>query len=175
MSIIPHKENIIPKSFGHILYNTKFKNKIKYNEIYFNKNLPLTPLKSNINIMNSTKDENVLKYPLLKSISSFNINSKNKKNIYDYDEEDEYNKNALPDEIEDFMHIHENEIIIKNAFDNINIFSKYKKLNINLPKNNNNSFSRNKNYIEKIDLNNNIKANNISKKQYNEFNEYFNI
>ena len=192
MEPVSNDENNYPKSLGRLGYNTAYKNTIQFNKNNLSKKLARTPLKSKLNLMNSSQEQNsiknqnekMLKYPLLKSISSSNINFKNKKNIsyainnddtYNYDEEDEYNKDALPDEIEDFMHIHENEIIIKNAFDNINIFSKYKKLNINLPKNNNNSFSRNKNYIEKIDLNNNIKANNISKKQYNEFNEYFNI
>ena len=96
--------------------------------------------------MNSAQNEQALKYPLLKSISSSNINLKNKKDInntininnnndiYNYEEEDEYNKNALPDEIEDFMHINENEIDIKNDIDDIdmNKVTEYKKNDIKI-------------------------------------------
>ena len=137
MEPLSHDENNNPKSLGHIGYNTAFKNKIQFKNNFFSKKLARTPLKSKLNLMNSSQEDNsknikALKYPLLKSISSTNINNHNKKKlnisydinsneIYDYDEEDEdeYNKDALPDKIEDFMHINEKEINIENDVEEI--------------------------------------------------------
>ena len=137
MEPLSHDENNNPKSLGHIGYNTAFKNKIQFKNNFFSKKLARTPLKSKLNLMNSSQEDNsknvkALKYPLLKSISSSNINNHNKKKlnisydinsneIYDYDEEDEdeYNKDALPDKIEDFMHINEKEINIENDVEEI--------------------------------------------------------
>ena len=146
MEPVSNDENNYPKSLGRLGYNTAYKNTIQFNKNNLSKKLARTPLKSKLNLMNSSQEQNsiknqnekMLKYPLLKSISSSNINFKNKKNIsyainnddtYNYDEEDEYNKDALPDEIEDFMHIHENEIIMKNDIDDIdmNKATEYKK------------------------------------------------
>ena len=63
----------------------------------------------------------MMKCPLLKSI--------------DKDKDDIYNKNALPDEIEDFMHINENEINIINIFDKDTVKLKDKINYINISKN----------------------------------------
>ena len=127
MEPVSNDENNYPKSLGRLGYNTTYKTNLQFNKNNLSKKLARTPLKSKLNLMNSSQNEKVLKYPLLKSISSSNINFKNKEQISNiinnndiynnYDEEDEYNKDALPDEIEDFMHINENDIIIKNDID----------------------------------------------------------
>ena len=85
MEPLSHDENNNPKSLGHIGYNTAFKNKIQFKNNFFSKKLARTPLKSKLNLMNSSQEDNsknvkALKYPLLKSISSTNINNHNKKN-----------------------------------------------------------------------------------------------
>ena len=133
MENIQNKENKMPKSLEKISYNTGFKDNIQFKKKNYSKNLkfaPRTPLKSNINIINVnqqplyTKDSKFLKYPLLKSISSSNINA-NKLNNNNFnnnstDEEDEkYNENALEDEPEDFIHMNENKITLidDNDFD----------------------------------------------------------
>ena len=160
MEPISNDENNYPKSLGHIPYNTAYKNNLQFTKNNLSKKIARTPLKSKLNLMNSTQNEKGLKYPLLKSISSSNINLKNKKeisyiinnnndDIYDYEEEDEYNKNALPDEIEDFMHINENEINIKNDIDDIdmNKVTEYKKNDIKILDNVISPFHGNDNYV----------------------------
>ena len=97
MNIIPQDENKYPKSLGRIVCKNNL-----------NKILVRTPLKSKLNLMNSIQNKKMMKYPLLKSINKNDI----------------YNKDALPDEIEDFMHINENEIIIQNIFDKYKILLK---------------------------------------------------
>ena len=139
---ISNDENSNPKSLGRLGYNTAFKN----NNIQFNKKLARTPLKSKINIMNSNQENlKSIKYPLLKQISTSNINQHKNKNknisfdINNYNEEDEYiyNKNALPDDIEDFMHINENKITIENDIIDIDLneINQYKKNDIKILQN----------------------------------------
>ena len=171
MEPISHDENSNPKSLGRIGYNTAFKNKIQFKNNFHTKKLARTPLKSKLNLMNSSQGQNsinshnekVLKYPLLKSISSSNINFHNKKNIsydlnnneiYDYDEEDEdeYNKDALPDEISDFMHVKENEVNIVNDVEDmdnneIKEITGYKKQGIKIMDDVINPFCENNNYV----------------------------
>ena len=132
-----HKENIEnknPKSLGRLGLNTAFKNNFQLKNNIFSKNQkiePRTPLKSTINLMNNNsqipmdnKNNKCLKYPLLKSISSSNINinhnkiKNNTNNIYLNDDDEKYNENALEDEPEDFMHMNENEIYINNNEEN---------------------------------------------------------
>ena len=192
MEPISHDENNNPKSLGRIGYNTAFKNKIQFKNNFHSKKLARTPLKSKLNLMNSSQEQNsinsqkekVLKYPLLKSISSSNINFRNKKNIsydlnnneiYDYDEEDEdeYNKDALPDEISDFMHIKENEINVVNDIEdiddnNMKEITGYKKQDIKILDDVINPFGENNNYVlaahfeesDEDDNNNNYNGNN---------------
>ena len=84
-----NNENKNPKSLTRLGYNTTFKDKIQFKNNYFSKKLARTPLKSKLNLMNScqgdnsinSKNEKILKYPLLKSISSTNINIKKNKNV----------------------------------------------------------------------------------------------
>ena len=173
MEPISHDENDNPKSLGRIGFNTVFKNKIQFKNNYHSKKIARTPLKSKLNLMNSSQEQNSinsenekkLRYPLLKSISSSNINLHNKKNknisynlnsneIYDYDEEDEdeYNKDALPDEIEDFMHVQEKEINIVNDVENLNdnIIKEiigYKRQDIKIFDDSNSPFGENNNYV----------------------------
>lgn len=188
-----NNENKNPKSLTRFGYNTTFKDKIQFKNNYFSKKLARTPLKSKLNLMNScqgdnsinSKNEKILKYPLLKSISSTNINIKKNKNvsyalnnnnneINDYDEDDEYNKDALPDELDDFMHINENEIIIKNEFENErNEITGYKKPNVKIFENVVSPFGCNDNYVlaahfDDSDGDNNNEINNKKK-----FDEYF--
>ena len=198
MEPISNDENNNPKSLGRLGYNTTFKNKIQFKNNFGSKKMARTPLKSKMNIMNSSQEENtikikkdkILKYPLLKSISSSNMNNKNKKNIsydinnneeYDYDEDDEYNKDALPDEIEDFMYIKENEINIKNDCDDfhMNEITGYKKHDVKILENIS-PFGDNENYVLAAHFDdcdndiNNINNNNndiISKKKLD---DYFN-
>ena len=139
---------------------------------------------------NSIKNQNekMLKYPLLKSITSSKINIKNKKNIsyainnddtYNYDEEDEYNKDALPDEIEDFMHINENEIIMKNDIDDIdmNKVTEYKKKDMKILDNAISPFGGYDNYVlgahfdESDGENSNANNNEFNSKK--KFDDYF--
>lgn len=131
MDNIENKENKMPKSLGRIGYNTAFKDNIQLKKNIQSKNQMLasrTPLKSNMNIMNmnqqpiDNKENKCLKYPLLKSVSSSNINTnnynKNDINNNNIDEEDEkYNENALEDEPEDFIHMNENKVYINNDND----------------------------------------------------------
>ena len=133
MDSIGNKENNNPKSLGRIGYNTTLKGNIPIKKNVFSKNQKLvsrTPLKSNLNIMNinqkpfDIKDKKPLQYPLLKSVSSSNINIKNNKNFInnnieegnddDNDYDEKYNENALEDEPEDFMHMNEDKIILIN-------------------------------------------------------------
>ena len=203
MEPISHDENNNPKSLGRIGYNTAFKNKIQFKNNFHSKKLARTPLKSKLNLMNSSQEQNsinsqnekVLKYPLLKSISSSNINFRNKKNIsydlnnneiYDYDEEDEdeYNKDALPDEISDFMHIKENEINVVNDIEdiddnNMKEITGYKKQDIKILDDVINPFGENNNYVlaahfeeSDDDYNNNNYSNNGN--QNNAINNYSN-
>ena len=213
MEPISHDENNNPKSLGRIGYNTAFKNKIQFKNNFHSKKLARTPLKSKLNLMNSSQEQNsinsqnekALKYPLLKSISSSNINFRNKKNIsydlnnneiYDYDEEDEdeYNKDALPDEISDFMHIKENEINVVNDIEdiddnNMKEITGYKKQDIKILDDAINPFGENNNYVlaahfeesDEDDNNNNYNGtngnqnnaiNNFSNKK--KFDDYFN-
>ena len=213
MEPISHDENNNPKSLGRIGYNTAFKNKIQFKNNFHSKKLARTPLKSKLNLMNSSQEQNsinsqnekMLKYPLLKSISSSNINFRNKKNIsydlnnneiYDYDEEDEdeYNKDALPDEISDFMHIKENEINVVNDIEdiddnNMKEITGYKKQDIKILDDAINPFGENNNYVlaahfeesDEDDNNNNYNGtngnqinaiNNFSNKK--KFDDYFN-
>ena len=130
-----NNENKNPKSLGKLGFNTAFKNNFQLKNNIFSKNQklePRTPLKSKINLMNNNnsqipidnKDNKCLKYPLLKSISSSNININHNKinntnnNIYEEDDDEKYNENALEDEPEDFMHMNENEIYINNNEEN---------------------------------------------------------
>ena len=188
-----NNENKNPKSLTRLGYNTTFKDTIQFKNNNFSKKLARTPLKSKLNLMNSSqgdnsinsKNEKILKYPLLKSISSTNINIKKNKNvsyalnnnnneINDYDEDDEYNKDALPDELDDFMHINENEIIIKNEFENErNEITGYKKPNVKIFENVVSPFGFNDNYVlaahfDDSDGDNNNEINNKKK-----FDEYF--
>jgi len=213
MEPISHDENNNPKSLGRIGYNTAFKNKIQFKNNFHSKKLARTPLKSKLNLMNSSQEQNsinsqnekALKYPLLKSISSSNINFRNKKNIsydlnnneiYDYDEEDEdeYNKDALPDEISDFMHIKENEINVVNDIEdiddnNMKEITGYKKQDIKILDDVINPFGENNNYVlaahfeesDEDDNNNNYNGtngnqnnaiNNFNNKK--KFDDYFN-
>ena len=204
MEPISHDENSNPKSLGRIGYNTAFKNKIQFKNNFHTKKLARTPLKSKLNLMNSSQGQNsinshnekVLKYPLLKSISSSNINFHNKKNIsydlnnneiYDYDEEDEdeYNKDSLPDEISDFTHVKENEVNIVNDVEDmdnneIKEITGYKKQGIKIMDDVINPFCENNNnyvlaaHFESDDDDNN--GNGIGDKFNNKkkFDDYFN-
>ena len=203
MEPISHDENSNPKSLGRIGYNTAFKNKIQFKNNFHTKKLARTPLKSKLNLMNSSQGQNsinsqnekVLKYPLLKSISSSNINFHNKKNIsydlnnneiYDYDEEDEYeyNKDALPDEISDFMHVKENEVNIVNDVEDmdnneIKEITGYKKQGIKIMDDVINPFCENNNYVlaahfESDDEDNNRNENGIGNNNKKKFDDYFN-
>ena len=165
MEPISHDENNNPKSLGRIGYNTTFKNKIQFKNNFHSKKMARTPLKSKLNLMNTSQDQEsinqkngkMLKYPLLKSSSNINIH--NKKNIsydiknneiYDYDEEDEdeYNKDALPDEINDFMHVNEKEINLTNDIDNnFQDITDYKKLDIKILDNTLYPYNENNNYV----------------------------
>ena len=129
-----NNENKNPKSLGRLGFNTAFKNNFQLKNNIFSKNQknePRTPLKSTINLMNNNsqipmdnKNNKCLKYPLLKSISSSNININHNKinntnnNIYNNNDDEKYNENALEDEPEDFMHMNENEIYINNNEEN---------------------------------------------------------
>ena len=185
-----HDENNNPKSLGRIGYNTAFKNKIQFKNNFHSKKMARTPLKSKLNLMNTSQDQEsinqkngkMLKYPLLKSSSNINIH--NKKNIsydiknneiYDYDEEDEdeYNKDALPDEINDFMHVNEKEINLTNDIDNnFQDITDYKKLDIKIldnaiyPYNENNNYVLAAHFDDSEDYKN--EANNINK-EINDF------
>ena len=190
MEPISHDENNNPKSLGRIGYNTTFKNKIQFKNNFHSKKMARTPLKSKLNLMNTSQDQEsinqkngkMLKYPLLKSSSNINIH--NKKNIsydiknneiYDYDEEDEdeYNKDALPDEINDFMHVNEKEINLTNDIDNnFKDITDYKKLDIKIldnaiyPYNENNNYVLAAHFDDSEDYKN--EANNINK-EINDF------
>ena len=190
MEPISHDENNNPKSLGRIGYNTTFKNKIQFKNNFHSKKMARTPLKSKLNLMNTSQDQEsinqkngkMLKYPLLKSSSNINIH--NKKNIsydiknneiYDYDEEDEdeYNKDALPDEINDFMHVNEKGINLTNDIDNnFQDITDYKKLDIKIldnaiyPYNENNNYVLAAHFDDSEDYKN--EANNINK-EINDF------
>ena len=122
MENIRNSENQNIKSLGKIGYITAFKENIQFknnNSIKNKKNLPRTPLKSKMNLLNKNiqplgiKNKKSLNYTILKSISSNNINNNNifQNNInYIYEENEVYNENALEDEPEDFMHMNQNEI-----------------------------------------------------------------
>lgn len=128
-----NNENNNPKSLGRIGYNTAFKNNFNLKSNFSSKNkkfAPRTPLKSKINIIekplpdfedNIKKEDKMVNYPLLKSISSTNIHIQNKlSKSYNYD--DKYNENALEDEPEDFMHIiEEKELFLENNQENITL------------------------------------------------------
>ena len=204
MEPISHDENNNPKSLGRIGYNTAFKNKIQFKNNFHTKKLARTPLKSKLNLMNSSQGQNsinshnekVLKYPLLKSISSSNINFHNKKNIsydlnnneiYDYEEEDEdeYNKDSLPDEITDFMHVKENEVNIVNDVEDmdnneIKEITGYKKQGIKIMDGVINPFCENNNYVlaahfeSDDDEDNNRNGNGIGNNNKKKFDDYFN-
>jgi len=125
-------ENKNAKSLGRLGFNIAFKNNFQLKNNIFSKNKkiePRAPLKSTINLINNNsqipndnKNYKCLKYPLLKSISSSNINIKHNKitnnDIYINDYDVKYNENALEDEPEDFMHMNENEIYINNNEEN---------------------------------------------------------
>ena len=202
MEPISHDENSNPKSLGRIGYNTAFKNNIQFKNNFYSKKLARTPLKSKLNLMNSSQEENSknvkqLKYPLLKSVSSSNINFHKKKNVnisyelnnnevYDYDEEDEdeYNKDALPDEIEDFMHINENKINIQNDINDIDNnkmkeITGYKKSNMKILDNvispfgaNGDKYELAAHFDDSDEDNNNGNVNEFNSK--NKFDQYFN-
>ena len=201
MEPISHDENSNPKSLGRIGYNTAFKNNIQFKNNFYSKKLARTPLKSKLNLMNSSQEENSknvkqLKYPLLKSVSSSNINFHKKKNVnisyelnnnevYDYDEEDEdeYNKDALPDEIEDFLHINENKINIQNDINDIDNnkmkeITGYKKSNMKILDNvispfgaNGDKYELAAHFDESDEDNNNGNGNEFNSK--NKFDQYF--
>ena len=120
MNIIPQDENKYPKSLGRLVCKNNL-----------SKILVRTPLKSKLNLMNSIQNKKMMKYPLLKSINKNDI----------------YNKDALPDEIEDFMHINENEIIIQNIFDKDQIKLKNRINFINVSNDIISSFRVKQNYI----------------------------
>ena len=190
MEPISHDENNNPKSLGRIGYNTTFKNKIQFKNNFHSKKMARTPLKSKLNLMNTSQDQEsinqkngkMLKYPLLKSSSNINIHNKknisydiNNNEIYDYDEEDEdeYNKDALPDEINDFMHVNEKEINLTNDIDNnFQDITDYKKLDIKIldnaiyPYNENNNYVLAAHFDDSEDYKN--EANNINK-EINDF------
>ena len=204
MEPISHDENSNPKSLGRLGYNTAFKNKIQFKNNFHTKKLARTPLKSKLNLMNSSQGQNslnsqnekILKYPLLKSISSSNINFHNKKiisydlnnnEIYDYDEEDEYeyNKDALPDEISDFMHVKENEVNIVNDVEDmdnneIKEITGYKKQGIKIMDDVINPFCENNNYVLAAHFesddgeDNNRNGNGIGNNNKKKFDDYFN-
>ena len=118
-----NNENQNPKSHRRIGYNTAFKNNFKFqnNISSKNKNMgPRTPLKSKINLMSTNsqvpdgKEDKCIKYPLLKSTSVSYMNNNNNNEYFD----EKYNENALEDEVEDYMHMNENEIYINNDEDN---------------------------------------------------------
>ena len=200
MEPISQNENSNPKSLGRLGYNTALKNKIQFKNNFHSKKMARTPLKSKLNLMNTSQDQEsinqkngkMLKYPLLKSSSNINIH--NKKNIsydiknneiYDYDEEDEdeYNKDALPDEINDFMHVNEKEINLTNDIDNnFKDITDYKKLDIKIldnaiyPYNENNNYVLAAHFDDSEDYKN--EANNINKEindfsSKKKFDEYF--
>ena len=113
MEYITNNENRYPKSLGRIGFNSFLKNNIQFkNEID-----KRTPLKSKINLVDinhqplNSKNENSLKFPLLKSIY-------NKTKFHNFFSNEKYNENALIDSQEDFMHINENEIYINNNVNN---------------------------------------------------------
>ena len=130
MENIRNSENQNIKSLGKIGYNTAFKENIQFknnNSIKNKKILPRTPLKSKINILKKNpqplviKNNKCLNYPILKSISSYNINNNNifqNRINYMYEENEVYNENALEDEPEDFMHMNQNEIYLNNEEEN---------------------------------------------------------
>jgi len=117
-----NNENRNPKSLGRIGYNTAFKNRFQLKNNISSKNnkfLARTPLKSKINLINTNQKEiddkgsKEIRYPLLKSLSSFNINN----NIIsdDLEEDEPYNEDALEDQMEDFGYdMKEKEIYINN-------------------------------------------------------------
>ena len=126
MDPIGNNENRNPKSLGRIGFNTELKGNIQFKNNISVKNkklIPRTPLKSKMNLINknpqqeNTKEDKALKYPLLKSISSSNINNDfNNDNINE--EDDNYNKNAFKDEAEDYMHMNQDTIILNNNEEN---------------------------------------------------------
>ena len=115
MERFENNENIGPKSLRRLRFNTAFKNNFQFINSISIKNQKIEPRTPLIQLDN--KNKKYLKYPLLKSISSSNINfNHNKKSNkindkYNY-EDDKYNENALEDEPQDFMHINENKIYI---------------------------------------------------------------
>ena len=144
---IKNDENKNPKSVGKIGYNTAFKNNVQFKNKIFTKNPKLpsrTPLKSKMNIIEANsqhlynkeeKNNKLLNYPLLKSISSHNIENKNFQSSFNnnLNNDETYNENALKDEANDFMHINENEIKIINDEEEINSASLQKpKLNVQI-------------------------------------------
>ena len=185
MEPVSNDENNYPKSLGRLGYNTTYKNNLQFNKNNLSKKLARTPLKSKLNLMNSSQNEKALKYPLLKSISSSNINFKNKEQISNiinnndlynnYDEEDEYNKDALPDEIEDFMHINENDIIIKNDIDDIdmNKVTEYKKKDMKILDNVISPFGGNDNYVLGAHFDESDGDNNNNFNSKKKFDDYF--
>ena len=146
MDNLENIENKNPKSLGRIGYSTAFKNNIQLKNNISSKNRqlnPRTPLKSTINIMNNSnlqplnkRDNKCLKYPLLKSISSSNINIRNQNSFNnniinnENNHNEAYNKKALEDEPEDFIHMNENEIHLNNEEENYNFCLKNPKMNV---------------------------------------------
>ena len=181
-------ENQNPKSLGRVGFNTSFKENIQFKNNISVKNkkiIPRTPLKSKMNILNvnpqplDAKENKCLKYPLLKSISSSNINNNNKfqnslkinnnnSNNNINEEDDKYNENALDDEPEDFMHMNQNEIELNNDDENENnVIAERKKLKVGILNEFNpfENYENNNNYVLGANFDEN------GKKQYD---DYFN-
>ena len=174
-----NNENRNPKSLGRIGYNTAFKGNIQLKNNISVKNKKLiarTPLKSKMNIISEnpqqkdTKDDKVLKYPLLKSISSSNINNNSFKNDLNnniIEEHDTYNGNAFKDQAEDFMHMNQDEIILNNDEENDGNFELVRpKLNVEIL----NEF----NPFGNIGNNNYVFAAHIDESGKKEYDDYFN-
>ncbi len=133
MERFENNENIGPKSLSRLGFNTAFKNNFQFINSISIKNQKIEPRTPLIQLDN--KNKKYLKYPLLKSISSSNINfNHNKKSNkindkYNY-EDDKYNENALEDEPQDFMHMNENKIYINNNIENYEVQMNHFKVNI---------------------------------------------
>ena len=161
MEHLRNNENQNPKSHRRIGYKTSFKNNIQFKNKPSSQNqklAPRTPLKSKINLMqpnqqpSDAKDYKCLQYPLLKSTSYSNINNNksynNNFNLLNKDIEEKYNENAFEDEVEDFMHMNENEIFIHNEEEDENLLSlKKQKLNVEIMNNINPLPNNGNNYI----------------------------
>lgn len=153
MKSTSNDENLVPKSKSvhKLKLNNIFKNNFQTKGYINNDKLESrTPLKSKMNQFNihrqiEQSNNNMSKFPKIKSLSSSSIvnfctfnekennyyNINNNKNL-DNDEEKFYNKNALPDDSEDFMHIDMKEISFEEIKNEKFPLSSPKELNINL-------------------------------------------